>query len=54
MKVITVNICLTKELVDAVDKVVETGRYRSRSEFIREAIRNLLARERVLIATLKK
>ncbi|MFB6212835.1 MAG: type II toxin-antitoxin system ParD family antitoxin [Candidatus Magasanikbacteria bacterium] len=35
----TVNISLTEELKEEVDKAVESGRYSSRSEFFRELIR---------------
>jgi len=43
---VKVLISITDELLKKVDEIVNSGRYRSRSEFIREAIRLLLDRER--------
>ena len=39
------NVSLTAELVKLIDKHVESGRYRSRSEVIRESLRLLEERD---------
>jgi len=42
---VTVTVSLPAPYVDALDELVRRGVYRSRSEAIREAIRELLKRE---------
>jgi Arc/MetJ-type ribon-helix-helix transcriptional regulator len=41
---ITVSLRLPKRVIEEVDKVVEQGFFQSRSDFIREAIRQYLIR----------
>lgn len=48
----TVNISLTKELKEEVDKAVESGRYSSRSELFRDLIR--LWKEEELLRELRE
>jgi len=42
---IPVAVKLPVDLVSAIDRVVATGRYANRSEFVRAAIRTLLDKE---------
>jgi Arc/MetJ-type ribon-helix-helix transcriptional regulator len=41
---ITVSLRLPRKIIEEVDKVVEQGFFQSRSDFIREAIRQYLIR----------
>jgi len=54
----TMNISLTPELMQLVQKKVASGRYNNASEFVREAIRNVDTNEEILyelkLAKLKK
>jgi len=54
----TMNISLTEELMQLVQKKVASGMYNNASEFVREAIRNKDTNEQLLhelkLATLKK
>lgn len=38
------NFTLPKDIVDAMDRLVEKGIYRDRAEIVREALRNLYRR----------
>jgi Arc/MetJ-type ribon-helix-helix transcriptional regulator len=40
-----VNVKLPERLIDGLDELVKSGIYHSRSDAIREAVRNLLRRE---------
>ncbi len=44
---ILISMKIEKELLEEVDKVVREGLYSSRSEFIREAIRQLLIKVKI-------
>jgi len=40
-----IHVRLSQELLDAIDRLVKTGKYANRSEFIRAAIREQLKRD---------
>ncbi|HZD13000.1 MAG TPA: ribbon-helix-helix domain-containing protein [Candidatus Binatus sp.] len=40
-----VNVKLPERLIDGLDELVKAGIYHSRSDAVREAVRNLLRRE---------
>ena len=49
LKLITLK--LPEEMIEAIDELVKIGRYTSRSEFIRAAIREKLEKEQKKIAS---
>lgn len=44
----TLQIRLPKKLMDDIDKIVESNLYSNRSDFIRDAVRRLIARHSLL------
>jgi len=50
MTMITLTVKVPKKYVEEIDRLVEEGRYVTRSEAIRHALRELIRRERELMS----
>jgi len=53
MKTVCLSFCLPKKRLEEIDSLVKAGFYKSRSEAVRDAIRQLIKIEKVLVTSSK-